>query len=145
MGPDPAIAPKFGTALRGGAMTGPGAAKVFIVDDDEAVRDSLKAVLESEGLQVEVFGNGEEFLRAVDRQDTGCVLLDLNMPKVSGQQVLESMAQRKLQIPVIVITSVSDDRLKSRALAVGARTLLEKPLERDRLLGEISQVMGGST
>lgn len=120
----------------------PVGAKVFIVDDDEAVRDSLQAMLESEGLEVELFENGEEFLRIFNPQNTGCLLLDLNMPKVSGQEILENMAERKLQIPVIVITSVSDDRLKSRALAAGARTLLEKPLEHGRLLDAINQVMG---
>ncbi len=143
--PDHAFAPNLSSAFRGAAMTAPGGARVFIVDDDEAVRDSLRAMLESEGLEVEEFADGEEFLRLFDPRDTGCVLLDLNMPEVSGHEVLESMAERNIQIPVIVITSVSDDRLKSRALAAGARTLLEKPLEHERLLDTINQVMGDSS
>jgi len=135
--------PNILSALQCEAMTVPAGSKVFIVDDDEAVRDSLQAMLESEGMDVEAYADGGEFLEVLDPEKIGCLLLDLNMPKVSGQDVLEDLARRGMEIPVIVITGVSDERLRSRALAAGAKTLLEKPLEHGQLLDTINQVIDG--
>ena len=88
--------------------------KVFIVDDDEGVRDGLKAMLESEDQNVEVYANGRDFLDSYDPSHGGCLLLDLNMPVMSGQQVLDALARKGAALPVIIITSVDDPKVKAQ-------------------------------
>ena len=116
--------------------------KIFIVDDDDGVRDGLKAMLESEYQSVEVYANGRDFLDAYRPSRRGCLLLDLNMPVMSGQQVLDALAQKKATLPVIVITSVDDQKVKNRALQAGAVDVLEKPFDHGKLLDAIQRAMG---
>lgn len=115
--------------------------KVFIVDDDYAVRDGLKAMLESEDQCVEVYANGRDFLDSYDPSRGGCLLLDLNMPFMSGQQVLDALALKGATLPVIVITSVDDPKVKAHALQAGAVEVLEKPLDHRELLDAIQRAM----
>ena len=113
--------------------------KVFIVDDDDGVRDGLKAMLESEDISVEVYANGREFLDSYEPSHGGCLLLDLNMPVMSGQQVLDALARKGATLPVIIITSVDDPRVKAHALQAGAVEVLEKPLDHGKLLDAIQR------
>jgi len=115
---------------------------VFIVDDDDGVRDGLKAMLESEDQAVEVYANGRDFLDSYDSSRGGCLLLDLNMPVMSGQQVLDALAQKGAPLPVIIITSVDDPKVKARALKAGAVEVLEKPFDHRKLLDAIQRAMG---
>ena len=115
--------------------------KIFVVDDDEGVRDGLKAMLESEYQSVEVYANGRDFLDAYDPSRGGCLLLDLNMPVMSGQQVLDALARKGATLPVIVITSVDDPKVKARALQAGAVEVLEKPFDHRKLLDAIQRAM----
>ena len=116
--------------------------KVFIVDDDEGVRDGLKAMLESEDQNVEVYANGRDFLDSYDPSHGGCLLLDLNMPVMSGQQVLDALARKGAALPVIIITGVDNPKVKAHALKAGAVEVLEKPLDHRKLLDAIQRAMG---
>ena len=116
--------------------------KVFIVDDDGGVRDGLKAMLESEDQAVEVYANGRDFLDSYDPSRGGCLLLDLNMPVMSGQQVLDALARKGATLPVIIITSVDAPKVEARALQSGAVEVLEKPLDHRVLLDAIQRAMG---
>lgn len=115
--------------------------KVFIVDDDDGVRDGLKAMLESEDQNVEVYANGGDFLDSYDPSRGGCLVLDLNMPVMSGQQVLDALALKGATLPVIIITSIDDPKVKAHALQAGAVEVLEKPLDHRKLLDVIRDVI----
>lgn len=115
--------------------------KVFIVDDDDGVRDGLKAMLESEDQNVEVYANGGDFLDSYDPSSGGCLVLDLNMPVMSGQQVLDALALKGATLPVIIITSIDDPKVKAHALQAGAVEVLEKPLDHRKLLDAIHGAM----
>ena len=115
--------------------------KVFIVDDDDGVRDGLKAMLESEDQSVEVYANGRDFLDAYETSRGGCLLLDLNMPVMSGQQVLDALARKGTTLPVIVITSVDNPKAKAHALQAGAVEVLEKPFDHRKLRDAIQRAM----
>ncbi len=116
--------------------------KVFIVDDDDGVRGGLKAMLESEDQAVEVYANGQDFLESYDPSCGGCLLLDLNMPVMSGQQVLDALARKGATLPIIIITSVDDPKVKAHALQAGAVEILKKPLDHRKLLDAIQRAMG---
>ena len=112
---------------------------IYIVDDDEAVRDSTRALLESYDHVVEDYASAREFLSAFDDLDDGCLLLDLNMPEMGGIEVLEILRDRGAGIAVIVVTAQSDTALLERARRAGAFALVRKPVD-DNLLGMIEQV-----
>jgi len=107
--------------------------KICIVDDDDAVRDSMGALLGSYGIVVEGFPSADEFLACCGRS-ADCILLDLHMPNMDGLQLLAAMRERGFLLPVIMITGRGDDQLRSRALLAGAYALLYKPLEDSELL-----------
>jgi two-component system, LuxR family, response regulator FixJ len=115
---------------------------ILIVDDDLAVRESLKFALELEGLTVRVCGSGEELLNHPDLSAARCILLDYKMPVMDGLEVLDQLAARKIQVPVILITSRATGAVLRRARAAGVRRFLEKPLLDGALLDEIQQVLG---
>ena len=107
---------------------------IYIVDDDDAVRDSLRALLESCDFQVQDFGSATEFLARKNDTRGDCLLLDLHMPQVDGLSLLAKMRAEGLQLPTIVITGRSDPALKQRALQSGAFALFDKPVAEDALL-----------
>jgi FixJ family two-component response regulator len=115
---------------------------ILIVDDDLAVRESLKFALELEGLAVRVCGSGEELLNHPDLPAARCILLDYKMPVMDGLEVLDQLATRKIQVPVILITSRATSAVLRRARAAGVRRFLEKPLLDGALLDQIQQVLG---
>ncbi len=114
---------------------------IFVVEDDPAVRDSLKALLESSGLTTEIFCSSEEFLRAFDPPRRGCVILDLELPGVSGLEVLERLAANHTDVPVILVTGRTDVATRARALRSGAVALLDKPLRAETLFDTIQRVL----
>lgn len=122
-------------------MNVPVQSRIFVVDDDDGVRDGLKAMLESEDHLVEVYVNGRDFMDAYDPLAGGCLLLDLNMPVMNGQQVLDALGQEGFTLPVIIITSVDDPKVKARALQTGASEVLEKPVNPRELLDAIQRAM----
>jgi FixJ family two-component response regulator len=102
-------------------------AKVYIVDDDEAMRDSLKWLLESRGLKVELYPSGEAFLRAFSGGLRGCVVLDVRMPGMSGMDLYTRLKARASTLPVIFITGHGDVPMAVSALKKGAADFIEKP------------------
>ena len=83
---------------------------VFIVDDDDAVRDSLSFLLKSVGIASQSFASGDEFLNAYDADMTGCILLDIRMPGISGMEVQRRLVDEDCTLPIIFITGHGDHR-----------------------------------
>lgn len=115
--------------------------KIFVVDDDEAVRDAIKGLLVMHGLNVEDFGSTAEFVRGYEKRAHGCLILDQHLPQCSGLDFLASVEGRELGIPVILITGQGDENIKRRAAQAGA-AYLEKPLRRKNLIDMLERVMG---
>lgn len=115
--------------------------RIFVIDDDEAVRDSLRALLESAQLSVETYGSGREFLDAQSDQPNGCIVLDLDLPNMSGLEVVEAISARGINVPIIVMTGRADKMTQQRSLRSGAMTLIEKPMSDRVLLKAIEQAL----
>lgn len=114
---------------------------VYIVDDDEGVRDSLLALLESNGLAVETFASGGEFLDAQDGRINGCLLLDVQMPEMDGLQVLEKLVADGLMPPVIMITGYGEVRIAVKAMKAGALDFVEKPFAEEVILDSVRRAL----
>lgn len=114
-------------------MTPPNERVVTIVDDDAGVRDSLALLLGLRGFSVRAFASGEDFLAAVDSTWRGCVLLDLKMRGMSGLEVQAALADRGIELPVVVLTAHGDAQSARAALKAGAYDFIEKPAD-DALL-----------
>ncbi len=115
--------------------------RVHVVDDDEAMRDSLKWLLESRGLKVELYASGEEFLQAFDNGFCGCLVLDVRMPGISGLDLYEQLRERACTLPVIYITGHGDVPMAVSALKKGATDFIEKPFNDQDMLGLIESCM----
>lgn len=122
-------------------MAGLGA-KVFIVDDDEAVRDSLKMLLESHGIEVEEYANTQNFLRGFHPRARQCLILDQHLPGMTGLDFLSSSQGAALDLPVILLTGRGSTSLRDRARDLGVRAYLEKPVPEDILLATITRTIG---
>ena len=114
---------------------------VFIVDDDDALRDSLRALLESAHLRVEDFNSAAKFLNAYAPARGGCLLADVRMPDMDGLALLGEIARRQLSVPVIIMTGHGDIPLAVRAMRAGAVDFIEKPFDDERLLASLRQAL----
>lgn len=114
---------------------------VFVVDDDEAVRDSLGMLMRSVGLAVETFSSASEFLERFDAGRTGCLVLDVRMPGMSGIELQERLVARKATIPIIFITGHGDVPMAVHALRTGAVDFIQKPFSDQALLDRIQQAL----
>lgn len=113
---------------------------VFIVDDDDAIRFAISMLVETCGWQARAYGSVREFLEAHgESREKGCLVLDLNMPGISGAELLEKTT---MWLPVIVITGYADSPLAKRAREAGVRAVLKKPFSDELLLGHIRQALG---
>ncbi len=118
---------------------------IVVVDDDWAVRDSLKFVLEQEGYLVETCCCGEELLSHPGLETACCILLDNKMPTMSGFEVLDRLMDRKIRVPVILMTGPTSSSANNRARAAGVFCILEKPLLDGALFGRLNDVVCRST
>ena len=100
---------------------------VFVVDDDQGARDSVKALVRSMGIQAETFASAEEFLEQLDPGRPGCLVTDVRMLGLSGIELQEKLASDGITLPVIIITAHAETPLTVRAVKKGAVTVLEKP------------------
>ena len=116
--------------------------KVFVVDDDEAVRDSLKVLLEVHGIDVEDYGSTGEFASRYEKPPCGVLILDQHLPVVSGVDFLNSPAGRHLGIPVILITGRGDPAIEAQARQAGAAEYLQKPVSEKVLLATVQRLAG---
>ncbi|HEY2184634.1 MAG TPA: response regulator [Xanthobacteraceae bacterium] len=110
---------------------------IAIVDDDESVREALKALMRSMGLAAEAFSGGEEFLRSPDLGRTACLVADINMPGMSGIDLHRHVSALSQSIPTILITAYPNETARARALSAGVVAYLVKPFSEDDLLSFI--------
>lgn len=115
--------------------------RVFIVDDDAAVRQAVTLLVQSLGLQAQAYASAKAFLEAYDPGSDGCLVLDLHMPGMNGVELQQELTARGVRLPVIVITAYKDDPLTVRAEEAGAVTVLYKPFKRDVLLRSIKSAL----
>jgi CheY-like chemotaxis protein len=114
---------------------------IFIVDDDSAVRDSLRLLLECAGLEARDFPSPETFLDGWKSADEDCLVLDVHMPGMCGLDLLEELRQRGDEVPVIVVTGRPSPADTARARAAGALAVLEKPFKPAEILGLVRQAL----
>jgi len=107
-------------------------AVVSIVDDDASLRRSVMNLLRSVGFRVETFASAEEFLRSAERENTGCLVLDLRMTG-SGLDLLRHLAAERSRVAVVVLTALGDEETRHRSLQAGAVAFLKKPFHSDAL------------
>ena len=115
---------------------------VSVVDDDESLRRSLGNLLRSVGFGVETFASAGEFLGSAQRENTGCLVLDLRMGGMNGFDLLRHLAATGSRIPVIILTAHADDEARQRSREAGAVAFLGKPVRADALLNAIERVLG---
>jgi FixJ family two-component response regulator len=110
---------------------------VFVVDDDPSVRRSIKRLIGSVGLQVELFGTAQEFLLSKRPDAPSCLVLDIRLPGISGLDFQHELAEAKIHIPIIFITAHGDIPMTVRAMKAGALEFLTKPFREQDLLDAI--------
>jgi two-component system response regulator FixJ len=111
--------------------------KVYVIDDDEAMRDSLNFLLGSANFDVALFPSAESFIEVVSGLHFGCVVSDVRMPGIDGIELLKRLKLLRCMFPVIIMTGHGDIALAVEAMKLGAVDFLEKPFEDDRLIGMI--------
>jgi len=116
-------------------------ATIFIVDDDTAVRDSLKMLLRSVGQAVETFGSGQEFIDAYSEDRPGCLVLDIRMPGMSGLELQQKLNERHSIMPIIFITGHGDVPMAVEAMQAGAVDFIQKPFRDQDLIDRINQAL----
>jgi len=109
---------------------------ILVVDDDAAVRNSLKFSLEVEGFSVRAYSRASDLLAEVDMPDRGCLVLDYRLPGASGLDLLDELRSRKVRLPAVLITSHPSMKLRERAAAAGV-PVVEKPLLTESLFESI--------
>jgi two-component system, LuxR family, response regulator FixJ len=115
----------------------PDKGKVYVIDDDEAMRDSLNFLLDAANFNVTLFETAVRFLEVLPNLEFGCVVSDVRMPGLDGIELLKRMKAGRSPFPVLIMTGHGDIPLAVEALKLGAVDFLEKPFEDDRLIGMI--------
>lgn len=126
--------PQRGTAVDGEVT-------VYVIEDDGPVRDSLVALLESEGFAAAPYASSEAFLAHYHPGGEACILLDLELPGKSGLELLEILGAREHHLPVFVITGNADLRVRAKALDLGASAVFVKPSDPNMLIDTIRQAV----
>ena len=114
---------------------------VFLVDDDAAVRDALRALFAAEGLPIETYPSAEAFLAAYDEARPGCLVLDVRMPGLGGLELQKLLGEHGIRLPVIFLTGHGDVPMSVRALKAGAMDFLEKPVDNDALIARVREAI----
>jgi FixJ family two-component response regulator len=117
---------------------------VAVVDDDAPVRRALARVLRSAGYVVKTFPGGTEFLLWFQSGQPDCLLLDLNMPGMTGVEVLARLAAVGSRVPIVVITGTTEEGTASRAMHAGAVAVLQKPINGRTLLHAVAEAICGT-
>lgn len=116
---------------------------VAVVDDDRSIQSALKDLLESVGFLSESFGSAEEFLLSDQLNKTGCLVLDIRMPGMSGLDLQARLKTEGRHIPIIFITARADKQTKTQAMKAGAIEFLTKPFDDEVLLGSVRAALKG--
>jgi FixJ family two-component response regulator len=114
---------------------------ISIVDDDEALRNSLDDLVQSIGFGTQGFASAEAFLNSSQARDTACLILDVRMPGMNGLDLQRRIVATRWRIPIIFITSHADDDARARALEAGAVAFLHKPFREEELLNAIDAAL----
>jgi len=115
--------------------------KVYVIDDDEAMRDSLNFLLDAANYEVTLFDSAVKFLDAVPGLEFGCVVSDVRMPGLDGMELLKRMKAGHSAFPIVIMTGHGDVPLAVEAMKLGAVDFLEKPFEDDRLIAMIEMAI----
>lgn len=115
--------------------------KVYVVDNDEAVRFAISMLVESSGWAVECYASAGDFLEAHTPGEHACLVLDLNMPDMDGAELVENLIDTSHWLPIIVVTGYVDGPLAGRVRQAGVRAVLKKPFNDQLLLGHIRQAL----
>lgn len=110
---------------------------IHIIDDEDSVRRSASFMLKTSGFSVQAWASGVAFLKEVRHVEAGCILLDVRMPEMDGLEVQRTLHERGVTMPVIILTGHGDISIAVRAMKAGAIDFIEKPFEKDVLLGAI--------
>jgi two-component system response regulator FixJ len=119
--------------------------KVYVIDDDEAMRDSLNFLLDSAGFEVTLFEAAQDFLDVLHGLEFGCVVSDVRMPGIDGIELLKRMKAGQSRFPILIMTGHGDVPLAVEAMKLGAIDFLEKPFEDERLTGMIEAAIRQAT
>jgi FixJ family two-component response regulator len=114
---------------------------VFVVDDDSSIREAIKSLVTLSGLRVETFGTAQEFLQSKRPDLPGCVVLDVELPGLSGLDLQRELAAHGIKLPIIFITGYGDIPMSVRAMKAGALEFLTKPFRDQDLLDGIQQAL----
>jgi FixJ family two-component response regulator len=117
------------------------AERVYLVDDEPAVRKALGRLLRSAGIEVATFGSAEEFLGALEEEAAGCALLDVAMPGLDGLALQETLARRGIDLPVLFLTGHGDIPMSVRAMKAGASDFLTKPVDGRALVAAVRRAL----
>jgi len=123
------------------AQTAAPESTVFVVDDDETALASIRWLLESDGLSVEIYRSASEFLSSDGPQRPGCVVLDLRLPEMDGLALQEQLAARGARPPIIFVSGHGDVPQCAEAMKAGAVDFLEKPADGERILGVVREAL----
>lgn len=110
---------------------------VYIVDDDEAVRNSLSMVMQSANLESKTYSSAKDFLNQYDPSIPGCLLLDMRMPEMSGLELQQQLPKLNIHIPIIIMTGYADVPTAVKAMKAGALDFIEKPFNNDDLIERV--------
>jgi two-component system response regulator FixJ len=115
---------------------------VHVIDDDDAVRESLAFLLKTANIEVRTYESATAFLSSLPNAGSGCIITDVRMPEISGVELLRRLNELKIGIPVIVITGHGDVQLAVEAMKTGAVDFIEKPFDDDLLLTAVKSALG---
>ena len=116
-------------------------ATVFVVEDDQAVREAIDSLLRSAGLRVLLYPSAPELLAELTPAHAGCLVLDVRLPGASGLDLQQELSKKHIHLPIVFITGHGDVRMSVRAIKAGAMEFLTKPINDDDLLNAIHQAM----
>jgi FixJ family two-component response regulator len=110
---------------------------IYVIDDDESIRRAFERLLRSANLATKTFSSADEFLKSLIENETGCIIMDLRMPGLTGFDLQEKITSRGIRMPVIVISASDDVKTRERARVLGAVAFFRKPVDDQALLDAI--------
>ena len=119
--------------------------RITIVDDDEALREALGSILKASGFRVVSFFSAEEYLTSSDRQNSGCLILDVRLPGMSGIELQYLLCAMGDEIPIVFLTAHGDSVVREVVMKAGALGFLTKPVRRDALLERVWSALAMAT
>src|ERR1700723_1324319 len=118
---------------------------IAIIDDDEAMQDSLRDLMEAAGLVARCCGSAEEFLESDLHTGAACLIVDIRMPKISGLELQARLKREECSVPIIFITAFDDAEIRAQAMKEGAVEFFAKPFDHQQLLKMLRHTVKGKT